>query len=142
MSESFQLTVSKVIPAAAKEVFEAWLDSKALAQFMKPHPGMPEPRVKTDAREGGRFEIVMLAGDKELLHQGEYKTIQRYERLVFTWLSEFSLPSSVVSIDFEALGPGETRVTLHHEGLPNEESRDNHQGGWSHILDALATRVA
>ena len=141
MSESFQLTVTKTVPASAKDLFEAWLDPKALAQFMKPHPSMPEPRVKTDAREGGEFEIVMLAGDKELLHRGEYKTIQRYERLVFTWLSEFTLPSSVVSIDFKQLGPKQTQITLRHEGLPNQESRDNHRGGWSHILDALATRV-
>ena len=55
MTEPFELTVSKFIPAPVKSVFEAWLDPKALAQFIKPMEGMPDCTVEVDTREGGSF---------------------------------------------------------------------------------------
>lgn len=138
---TYELTVTKKIPAAAKTVFEAWLDPKALARFMKPGPNMSDAKVEVDAREGGAFEIVMVAGEAELPHRGEYTTIKKYERLAFSWLSGHAPEGSVVTIDFVELSPGETELTLHHVGLPSEESRDNHTGGWTQIVE-LATTLA
>jgi uncharacterized protein YndB with AHSA1/START domain len=108
---------------------------------MLPMPGMPAPQVECDPREGGAFLIVMRAGDKELPHRGEYLEISRYDRLVFTWQSEFAAPGSTVTLTFDELGPGETKVTLHHVGFPSDESRDNHQGGWTEILETLCRVV-
>jgi len=141
MTESFEVTISKVIPASAKAVFEAWLDPKALARFIKPMDGMPDCRVDVDAREGGKFLIVMKVGEKELPHRGEYKTIQRYEKLVFTWVSEHSIPDSTVTLTFQAHGPSETKLTLHHIGFPNENSRNSHEGGWGTIVNLLSRFV-
>ncbi len=35
--------------------------------------------------------------------------------------------------------PGGTLVTLSHLRFARESSRDGHQGGWTRILDGLAT---
>jgi uncharacterized protein YndB with AHSA1/START domain len=137
MTQSLDLTVRKVIPAAIDTVFDAWLDPAALARFMKPGEGMSDSRVELDAREGGNFLIVMVAGGKEIPHRGEYKTIDRPRRLVFTWLSDFTSEGSTVTIDFTPRGPAETELTLHHIGFPSADSRDSHKGGWSEILDML-----
>jgi len=141
MTPTFELTVTRTIPAPRKKVFEAWLSPEALTRFMCPGEGMTVPKVEVDPRVGGSFLIVMAAGDQEIPHNGEYKTIQRYERLAFTWLSAHAKPGSVVTIDFREKGPKETELTLHHVGLPNEESRKNHEGGWGAILQKLGVYV-
>ena len=140
MTQTFELTVRKLIPAPVKTVFEAWLDPDAMARFMTPGEGMSESRVENDPREGGSFLIVMKAGDKEIPHRGEYKRIERYDRLVFTWLSDFTIPDSTVTLTFVERGSDQTELTLHHVGFPSQDSRDSHEGGWAEIIDMM-TRV-
>jgi uncharacterized protein YndB with AHSA1/START domain len=47
-------------------VFDARLDPAMLTRFILPDPAMPQPEVENDPREGGRFTIVMQAGDDKL----------------------------------------------------------------------------
>jgi uncharacterized protein YndB with AHSA1/START domain len=141
MTSTFELTLTRIIPGPRQEVFEAWLSPEALQRFMCPGEGMTVPKVEVDARIGGAFLIVMAAGDQEIPHNGEYKTIDRYERLAFTWLSPHASAGSLVTIDFKEKGPKETEVTLHHIGLPSEDSRNSHQGGWGAILQKLGAYV-
>ena len=138
MSENYELTISKVIPASAKTLFEAWLDPKALARFMKPMDGMPDCDVKVDAKVGGKFLFVMKVGDQEMPHRGEYKTIQPYEKLVFTWSSEHTSGEGTVTLTFEERSPNETELVLHHVGLPSDDASNSHKSGWGSILDELA----
>lgn len=135
------VTTSRIIAAPAQKTFDAWLDPKALAKFMIPASGMPEPVCKTDPVEGGRFNILMIAGDVEIPHAGTYKEISRYSRLVFTWESPHSVDGSTVTLEFEEVEGG-TNVTLTHVKFPSEESRDNHDSGWSLILEKLDTLAA
>lgn len=133
-----ELTISRDIRASRETLFDAWLDPTMLARFMTPGPNMSVPKATTDAREGGRFEVVMRAGDQDMPHTGTYRTIDRPNRLAFTWESPFSqLEDSVVTVDFDEIADG-TRVTLNHVRFESEESRDNHNGGWTHILETLA----
>ncbi len=135
------LETSRTIAASREKLFDAWLNPEMLAQFMMPAPNMTVPEAKSDAREGGRFRIVMRAGDQDLPHEGTYKTIDRPNRLAFTWESPFStLEDSTVTVDFAEAKDG-TEVTLRHVRFPSEEIRDNHQGGWTSILEALAKTV-
>ncbi|QMU56951.1 MAG: SRPBCC domain-containing protein [Boseongicola sp.] len=132
-----QLETSRVINAPKEALFDAWLNPELLARFMTPGPGMTVPEAKTDPREGGDFLVVMRAGDQDLPHTGTYRTIDRANRLAFTWKSPFSsLEDSVVTIDF-AEADGGTEVKLSHLRFESEESRDNHKGGWGAILEAL-----
>jgi uncharacterized protein YndB with AHSA1/START domain len=142
MSKQFELTVKRNIHAPVKAVFEAWLTADALKKFMCPAEGMSVPKAEVDAREGGSFLIVMQAGDKEMPHRGEYKRIDKYKELSFTWISSFTIPDSLVTLTFNELSERETELTLHHVGFPNEESRENHNGGWSSIVEKLAKLVA
>ena len=130
------LSVERVIKAPPARVFDAWLDPATLARFMMPAEGMSVPRASSDAKTGGRFEVVMQAGENEIPHAGTYKEITPHSKIVFTWESPFSADDSTVTLDFAAADGG-THVTLTHVRFVSEESRDNHMGGWTAILAAL-----
>ena len=135
---TFDLKITKTIPAAPETVFNAWLDPAALAQFMKPMDGMTVPKAESDPRVGGNFLVVMQAGEQEMPHHGTYKSMDKYKELSFSWNNPFNEAESLVTLHFAETSSGHTELTLHHTELPSEESRDNHQGGWTRILDALA----
>ena len=78
----------------------------------------------------------MQAGDQKIPHHGIYKKIDRHSQLVFTWQSPMSVDDSTVTLDFAAVNGG-TKVDLTHVKFTDEESRDNHAGGWGGILAAL-----
>lgn len=130
------LTVERTINAPQEAVFNAWLDPEMLRHFMLPAPGMTVPRADTDPREGGRFTIVMQGSDDEMPHSGTYKEIRPHRRIVFTWESPFAGGDSEVTLDLEPRGKA-THLTLTHIRFETEESRDNHQEGWTNILSTL-----
>ena len=132
------LTVSRTISAPAKIVFDAWLNPEILKQFMIPGDSMIVPSATTDPTVGGSFEIVMRNGDQDLPHSGTYTEITPHSRIAFTWKTPFSDDVSDVSITLAPKGET-TEIELHHRKFATEESRDNHEGGWSRILEALET---
>ena len=58
MSSTFELTVSRVIPASRKEVFEAWLSPVTLH-----HVGFPSEESRTN-HEGGWGRILETLGKR------------------------------------------------------------------------------
>ena len=130
------LTVERTINAPQEKVFSAWLDPDMLKRFMLPGENMSVPIASTDPREGGRFEILMRASEGDIPHAGTYETIDPHNRIVFTWESPYSTDDSRVTLDFAPNGDG-TNLTLTHVRFPNEESRNNHEGGWTAILGVL-----
>jgi uncharacterized protein YndB with AHSA1/START domain len=70
---------------------------------------------------------------------GKFLEVERPSKLVYTWAWEEHDcigPESRVTVAFAAAG-GETDVTLNHEQLSNEESRDRHSHGWIGCFDNL-----
>ncbi len=135
------LTVERTIKAAQADVFNAWLDPDMLRKFMMPAAEMSVPKASNDPTEGGRFEIVMSANGNEMPHAGTYREIKPHERLVFTWESPYSVEDSTVTLTFSPVDSG-THVTLTHVRFADEETRDNHKGGWTGILATLETAIA
>ena len=134
------LRIERVVPGSKKDLFEAWLDPKALSRFMTPAEGMSCGNVEVDARVGGKFLIVMITAGKEMPHHGEYLEIDRYERLTFTWISHHAGEGSHVKLRFEDAGKGNTRIILEHFGL-EPKAVSPHTGGWTMILAALEKLV-
>lgn len=130
------LTCRRVIKASPEAVYGAWLDPAMMTRFMSPRPDMHVREARSDAREGGRF-FVMMVGDKDFPHEGTYKVLQPHSRIVFTWEAPWSAPETEVSLDFAKVDGG-TEVVLTHVRFLSEESRDNHEQGWTGILGKLA----
>ncbi|MEE8387749.1 MAG: SRPBCC domain-containing protein [Acidiferrobacterales bacterium] len=133
-----ELEISRVFSAAVETVFDAWLDVEGIKQWMCPGEGVNVPNPIIDAKEGGAFDFTMAVGDQNLPHTGTYKIIDRPRKLQFTWLSPGTQGiETVVTLNFESLSDNETRLTLSHAFLPDQQESDNHKGGWIRILECL-----
>ena len=130
--------VKRKIAAPAQQIFEAWLDPIALAEWMRPCSSSTKRSDATvDARVGGAFEIVMHVPSGPVRHTGIYQVIDAPRRLVFTWNSQHAgQDDSLVTVEFKPDGQG-TEVIVTHERLP-EAARNGHAGGWTEILDSLS----
>jgi uncharacterized protein YndB with AHSA1/START domain len=131
-----KLTSRRTIKAPPEKIFNAWLVPDMMAKFMSPRPDMHVREARADARVGGRFYVAMVDGDKEHPHEGTYKEITPYSRLVFTWEVAWSAPGTYVQIDLTPKGDA-TEVVLTHVKFLSEDSRDNHAKGWAGILGKL-----
>ena len=140
--------VNHRFPASAEAVFDAWLDPELIGKWMFGPAVRDEQVVRTliDPRVGGAFSFVVRRQGKEINHLGEYLTIERPHRLVFTWTTAESLPAtSRVTIEILSL-ENQCELTLTHEIQPEwldyavriEES-------WSkmlHVLEAALSEEA
>jgi uncharacterized protein YndB with AHSA1/START domain len=83
---------------------------------------------------------MILANDKHHV-TGVYREIVPDEKLVFTW-AWISTPEreSLVTVSIKPDGDGSI-MTLLHEQFFDEAARDNHNKGWSVIVDRLAAVV-
>ena len=50
------------------------------------------------------------------------------------------MPESTVTVDFEDLGQT-TRLTLTHQGLPDQEDVTDHTHGWTSLLEKFASLI-
>ena len=129
------------LSASPGEVFDAWIDTDSLKQWMCPGTTRVSA-VEVDPRVGGRFRIVMSGERGDVEHTGEYRELRRPERLVFTWVSRMTHGSeTLVTVELRPVDE-DTELTLTHEGLPDDEARDNHRHGWGSIAEKLASSLA
>jgi uncharacterized protein YndB with AHSA1/START domain len=129
------IVVERVVPVPPERAFDAWITESDLRVWMAPLTD-----VDLDVHVGGRFRIVMGRAEADggpIEHTGEYRTIDRPHRLVFTWNSPYTQGESVITVDISPAGDG-SRILLRHAGLP-PETRDGHAGGWGTFLDAMAS---
>ena len=130
------LVVRRQVAVRRERVFEAWLDSESLAQWMRP-ADFTHATVTLDPRVGGGFRIVVegpTCGAVE--HRGEYLTIEPPSLLSFTWISQQTdHKPTVVTIEFHERGTG-TELVLTHRRLP-PKAVEWHRQGWTDIVRLL-----
>jgi uncharacterized protein YndB with AHSA1/START domain len=130
------LVVRRQIAVPRERVFEAWLDSESLAQWMRPQD-MTHASVTVDPRVGGGFRIVMEGPTHGAVeHHGEYLAIEPPSLLSFTWISKHTdHKPTIVTIEFHERGTG-TELVLTHRRLPAKEVA-GHRQGWTDIVRLL-----
>lgn len=135
------LVVRRQMAVPRERVFEAWLDSESLAQWMRPGSST-HATVTVDPRVGGGFRIVMEGPTHGCVeHTGEYLVIEPPSRLSFTWISKHTdHRPTVVTIELHERGSG-TELVLTHRGLPPSEV-EGHRQGWSEILELLGAALS
>jgi uncharacterized protein YndB with AHSA1/START domain len=139
LKEKPSLALARSYPVPPEKVWRAWTDRQAIKQWWGPGGNEPVSLVELDVRVGGRFRIV-FGGPDGKAHEcaGVYQEVVPNRRLVFTWCWPNSTPErvSVVTIEFKGVG-GKTDLTFKHEQLFDEKARDDHQRGWTGLLDKL-----
>jgi uncharacterized protein YndB with AHSA1/START domain len=131
------LIVQRTFPASCERVFRAWTETEALERWFRP-TGLRIAMKELDLRVGRRFEFVFRGangeGDSVI---GTYLTIERPEKLVFTWQSPTTKHETLVTLDFIAR-PSGTEVTLKHEHFASGEMTRMHQMGWESCIDFIS----
>jgi len=98
---------------------------------------------ESDAKVGGKYRVIMRTPDeKKHTAHGVYREVVPNEKLVFSWqwVSDPEVVSEV-TVAFERDGNA-TNLTLTHELLATELSRDGHREGWTGALENLAAYLA
>jgi uncharacterized protein YndB with AHSA1/START domain len=124
-TKTLEYKIERTIPAAAEEVFDAWLNPKV--------PGNPwnaAEKFILDAKVDGLF-FWTLNGTS---HYGRFTEFERPRRMRHTWMSPKTLgQESIVTLTFKQQGD-ETLMTLVHSNLPDCEAAKGHEKGWGYFL--------
>jgi uncharacterized protein YndB with AHSA1/START domain len=139
IKEKPSLTLTRNYAAEPEKVWRAWTDPQALKQWWGPGPGESVSLAELDVRVGGRFRIRFGGADgNEHECAGIYKEVVKPKKLVFTWSWPRTTPEreSVVTMLFNAKGGG-TELVFKHEQFFDEKARDDHQRGWTGLLEKL-----
>ncbi len=130
--------VSRRFAVSPERLFDAWFDPKAVGTWLFATPGGVSKHVQIDARVGGGFAIHEQRGEMLATHSGVYREIIRPDRIVFTFATEKSGPSTLVTVAISSDGAG-SLLTLSHqidpEWAPLEVSI---RAGWEAVLEGLA----
>ncbi len=134
------LQMTRIIPAAIEEVFEAWTNPEILSRWSAPE-GIEHISYDVDLRVGGAYTLVMKTPEGQLhTAVGTYKEINAPHRLVYTWdwvEEDYHMGiETVVTVELSAIGE-HTEVLLTHELFPAEEAVQGHSEGWTSCLNRL-----
>ncbi|MEO5807867.1 SRPBCC domain-containing protein [Devosia sp.] len=136
-----QITLTRKIDAPLEDVFAAWTDPALLEQWQADFADV-EPF------EGGSYRFVTEGDDDhpgEHVVSGEYLEFVENRRLSQSWI--YQGPDSpdddlifVLEVDFQALSPGQTSITITERGLSHAdpESRIFSIEAWSATIEQLS----
>ncbi len=143
--EDNKVRLTRFIKASPERVFDALTRPEDMTRWMGPEP-VSCPDVKVDLREGGAYRLRMIGPDNsEYIALGEYITVDRPSKLVFTWQWQDeewkAMEDSQVTFILRPVVGG-TQLELLHERFPTPQSARNHAEGWGGSLDKLETLFA
>jgi len=135
------IVVSHRFDASPERVFDAWLDPARAAKFLFATPTGEIVKVEIDARVGGGFLIIDRRPEiGEAEHFGRYVEIDRPRRLAFDFAVEQDMKDATrVTIEIKPAGTG-CELTLTHQDVWQDYA-ERTQGGWTMILDGLASAL-
>jgi uncharacterized protein YndB with AHSA1/START domain len=137
MTDDITLTVHRVIAAPPARLFEAWTTPALLRSWWGPKD-VRCIEADVDLRVGGAYRLGNQLPDGRVLWiTGAFELIERPRKLVYSWQIGDE-PRSRVTVQFDALDPERTDVTVRHERIASVATRDEHGRGWDGCLDGLA----
>lgn len=132
------LQITRVIATDRESVFDAWTQPEHIKQWSAPE-GMDIPISEVDLTVGGRFHLQMRNAEGGTHNaRGVYQVIDRPSHLVYTWAWDEhpEQGESLITVEFAAVEGG-AEITMTHSGLPDAESANEHEGGWTSCLNRL-----
>ncbi|WP_159728903.1 SRPBCC domain-containing protein [Methylosinus sp. Ce-a6] len=142
IDESFPpLVIARRFAAPPALLFDAWLDPKAVGNWLFRTPSGQSAHVEIGARVGGGFAIHERRGEILQMHFGEYLEIERPSRLVFALGIRREGPFTRIDVDIRPDGAG-SLLTLTHYLTPEAAPRSLAiRAGWTGILEGLARQT-
>jgi uncharacterized protein YndB with AHSA1/START domain len=150
-----ELTITRVFDAPRELVWKAWTDQKLVQKWWGPR-GVSNPTCVWDARQNGRIEIVMLAGNElgsaagqRWPMNGTFIEVNPNSRLVFSSNAiddeKNALLENEVTVDLKDEGR-KTKMVLHivvKKAVPGktEMMLEGMEMGWNQQMDKLVELV-
>lgn len=141
-----RLVITHTFAAPVAHVYDAWTHVELLGKWFGP----PDVKLTIDAfdfRVGGAYRMTMHLpdGSEPFVIGGVYREIVERSRLAFTWRWKEDRPEdefdTLVTVEFKDRGSS-TDIVLTHEQLKSEESRLNHERGWTGTFANLTALLA
>ncbi|SEP10243.1 Uncharacterized conserved protein YndB, AHSA1/START domain [Halogranum amylolyticum] len=142
------MTVSRIIEAPPKRVYEAFLNPDELIQWLPP-TGFSAEVHHLEPEEGGTFRMTFTGETEEFAEYGStfggtYLELVPSERIVHTDTFETDDPAMAgemtVTVTFEEV-PSGTEITVRQEGIPEAIPPEDSHAGWTDSLEQLAVLV-
>jgi len=147
--ENKTVFVQRRFETPCEKIYRAWTDPAALKKWFGPE-GVTTVAAVVDLQVGGQYKISMQPPSGEIVHHyGEFKEIIPNEKLVFTWLLDGQpcegtageYAETLVTVEFKPVGVA-TEVSLTHQYIPSEKSRECHEDGWTGSFKCLAQALS
>jgi uncharacterized protein YndB with AHSA1/START domain len=152
------LVIERIFDAPRELVWKAWTDPERMMRWWGPK-GFTTPFCKIDLRVGGKYLNCMRSPEgQDFWSTGVYREIVEPERVVCTDsfadaegnvvpATHYGMGADIplemlVTVTFEELEGGKTKMTLRHAGLPAGEMKDSAGAGWNESFDKLAEYLA
>lgn len=134
--------VEESFPVDKATLYKAWTEPDELKKWWKPL-NKQLLRVENDLRAGGK---VVYEFEGELKISGEYKEVEKENRLVYSW--NWSFPQKAIHdgdyllhVQFNQAGNGSS-LTVTQENFKDEHAIKPHREGWEASLAALKNYLA
>jgi uncharacterized protein YndB with AHSA1/START domain len=138
------IEIRRTFEAPREAIWREWTEPERFADWYGgPDFPIPLETVSMDVREGGKWNLVMVAGPREIHWDGEYIEVREPERLVFTVSDQ---PGEDVydlcTVVLTELGDDRTEMLFQQSGghMPAEAYRRAKEG-WGGMFDYLAARL-
>jgi uncharacterized protein YndB with AHSA1/START domain len=151
-----KVVITREFNAPVEKVWAAWTEPAQIKKWWGPKT-FTAPTVQVDFREGGKYFFSMQSdawgNGREMFSTGTYKEIIPFKKIVCTDSfadeqgnvvsgSYYGMSADIplelqVTIAFEDLGDGRTKMTLTHVGMIPSET-DDMTNGWNESFDKLA----
>jgi uncharacterized protein YndB with AHSA1/START domain len=130
MKQDKNITVSTVIKAPIKEVWEKWTKPEHITEWNFASDDWHTAKATNDLRKGGRFSATMAAkdGSASFDFNGEYTNVEKHKRIEYTIAD-----GRKVSVIFDE-GKDGVKVTETFE-MENENPKEMQREGWQAILN-------
>ena len=150
------LIITRTFNASRELVWRSWTDTELVKRWWGPKI-FTSPSCKIDFRVGGKYLFCMRSNSgpeiwqKGIWSTGVYKEIIPMEKIVFTdsfadekgnvvsptYYGMENFPAELqVTLTFEAVEKGKTKMTLYHTGIP-ENMMEECRTGWNESFDKL-----
>jgi len=153
-AQTFTVIKTRVFPARRARVYDAWTQPEMATKWFGP-ADMYCTLAEFDLRVGGSYRLEAMPTSEALTNPdlpearrrgavvtGRYIDIVPHELLQFTWEPSWN-PSehSTVTVTLRDVDEG-TEMTLKHENLRTEASRQGHNKGWDDGLDKMQAMLS
>lgn len=149
------LKIERTFVAPVERVWEVWTKPELVKEWWGPK-GFTAPMAEIDLKVGGEYFYCMRSPEgKDYYSKGTYREIVPLKRIsaldsfaddkgnivpaTYYGMSEDFPKAMIVTVAFEPTADGQTKFTLWHQVVPNEEVMIDMRAGWNESLDKLAS---